>query len=130
MHDPAPAGPAGNAWHVPALPATAQLWHAGQLFAVAAKPPQHTPSTHFDDLHCVFAVQALPLSLSPPHDIVATSQKLAETHWESPEQLVKHDFVCGSHLMSWQLVVCTAGQLPAPSHLAALVCTFESAGHD
>src|SRR5204862_135997 len=99
---------------VPAEPARLHALHCSVQAAL-----QHTPSTQNPDAHWL-----VPLQLWPPASLgtqAPPEQKSPAMQSASAAHVVLQ--AVGPHTKGVQLVVCGAGQLPAPLQLAAAVAT-------
>ena len=110
----APWGAPFVAVHVPTLPATSHAWHC---------PPQatlqHTPSTHCPVPHWFAALQAPPWETLGTH--APPEHQEAALQLASLLQVPRH--AVAPQVYGAQVVVCTAGQFPAPLQAAASVPT-------
>ncbi len=101
---------------VPLLGTLAQLPEA-QVWQVPQElDPQQVPSTQLPDMHCPPALQLSPFAFNPQ----LLPLQVPTEQWLSMLQVFRHDVP--SQVKLPQDCVLTAGQAPAPSHLASLVC--------
>jgi hypothetical protein len=115
--------PAASAEQVPLVPPVLAAEHAVQAPAQAVL--QQNPSTQLPDRQSVAAVQAVPLALqaAPPVQVThpPALHRAPAAQSVFVEQVVVH--AVAPQMNGVQLVVVAAGQLPAPSQLAAAVAT-------